>query len=61
MGARREPYTPPEELPPPAVIARQIVRDLAAAQREFTAVLRSLEGPAAEPDEASEQLTFPAA
>ena len=36
-----------EEMRPPAEIAREIIRDLAEAQRHIRALLRDLEGPAA--------------
>jgi hypothetical protein len=46
----------PADLPPPAVIARQIEDDLSKALREIRAVARSLEGPSGKPIDG--QMTF---
>lgn len=45
MGRTKREPVDPAELPPPAVIARQIEADLKKALREISAVARSLEGP----------------
>jgi hypothetical protein len=58
VTARKSEPVDPETLPPPLVIARQIARDLRAAQREFDAVIRSLEGREPEPP-SDEQLALP--
>lgn len=57
MARRVRESVDPAALPAPAVIARQIVADLARAQRHFAAVARGLEAPSAEED--GEQLSFP--
>lgn len=49
MSRRKREPIDPADLPPPAVIARQIEADLKKALREISAVARSLEGPPAEP------------
>lgn len=49
MGRRKPEIADPADLPPPAVIARQIEADLKKALREISAVARSLEGPPPEP------------
>ncbi len=59
MTARKREPADPETLPPPLVIARQVARDLRAAQREFDALIRDLEGRDSQPP-CDEQLTFPA-
>lgn len=46
----------PSDLPPPAVIARQIEADLKTALRHIAAVAKSLEGPPPEPGD--EQLAI---
>jgi len=51
MSRRKPEPSDPADLPPPAVIARQIEADLSKALREIRAVARSLEGPAPEPAE----------
>jgi hypothetical protein len=45
VSRRRPEIADPADLPPPAVIARQIEADLSKALREIRAVARSLEGP----------------
>lgn len=57
MTRRKSVPVDPATLPPPAVIARQIVADLAAAQRHFAAVARALEA-AAPSEEDGEQLSL---
>jgi hypothetical protein len=49
MSRRKQEPSDPADLPPPAVIARQIEADLSKALREIRAVARSLEGPPPEP------------
>lgn len=49
MTRRKPEPVDPADLPPPAVIARQIEADLKKALREIAAVARSLEGPPSEP------------
>jgi hypothetical protein len=51
MARRKQEPIDPADLPPPAVIARQIEADLAKALHEFKAVVRSLEGPPPEPSD----------
>jgi hypothetical protein len=51
MSRRKREPADPVDLPPPAVIARQIEADLSKALRETRAVARSLEGPPPEPVE----------
>lgn len=49
MTRRKQEPIDPTDLPPPAVIARQIEADLKKALREIAAVARSLESPPPEP------------
>lgn len=50
--ARRTPEPiDPADLPPPAVIARQIEADLKTALRHIAAVAKSLEEPSTKPDD----------
>ncbi|MGW3594955.1 hypothetical protein [Streptomyces sp. NPDC005167] len=51
MSRRKREPSDPADLPPPAVIARQIEADLSKALREIRAVARNLEGSPAEPVE----------
>lgn len=51
MGRRKREPVDPAELPPPAVIARQIEADLKTALRHIAAVAKSLEGPPPEPSD----------
>lgn len=58
MAARKTGATDPADLPPPAVIARQIEADLKTALREIAAVARSLEQPASAPDRPEDPVLF---
>lgn len=58
MGSRKAEAANPADLPPPAVIARQIEADLKAALREIAAVVRSLEQPAAAIERPEETVLF---
>lgn len=49
MDRRKQEPTDPADLPPPAVIARQIEADLKTALRHFAAVAKSLEEPTPQP------------
>ncbi|MDX2732830.1 hypothetical protein [Streptomyces sp. PA03-2a] len=49
MSRRKQEPSDPADLPPPAVIARQIEADLSKALREIRAVARNLERSSPEP------------
>lgn len=59
MRRPEQPDIDPADLPPPAVIARQIQADLKAALREIEAVARALEQPTpVTPEDNGEQLAL---